>query len=91
MIAASKGGGDMEPILALIAMIAAPGASIGDRLMPMGGPQGVIDKTILPSKIPDCRTEAQIQRALAEKANGLPQSCDPPKARQRPVNQPPRR
>jgi hypothetical protein len=78
----------MEPILALIAMLGAP-ATIGDRLMPMGGPQAVIDKTVLPPKIPDCRTDAQIQRALAEKARGLPQSCDPPKPRQRAVSEPP--
>ena len=79
----------MEPILALFAMVASAGPSIGDRMMPMGGPQAVIDKTVLPAKIPDCRTEAQIQKALAEKANGLLQSCDPPKPRKRAASQTP--
>ena len=43
------------------------------------GPTPVTDLWIIPPKIPDCRNDQQIQQALAEKANGDPQSCDPPK------------
>ena len=36
---------------------------------------------LIPPKVPDCRTDAQIQQALAEKAAGImPQSCDPPRS-----------
>jgi hypothetical protein len=44
------------------------------------GPTPVTDLWIIPPKIPDCKNDQQIQRALAEKANGDPQSCDPPKS-----------
>jgi len=36
---------------------------------------------LIPPKVPDCKTDAQIQQALAEKADGIiPQSCDPPRS-----------
>jgi hypothetical protein len=56
---------------------------VPDRVIfrdPQNGPTPVTDLWIVPPKIPDCRNDEQIQKALAEKANGDPQSCDPPKS-----------
>ena len=54
--------------------------SIRERIQ---APSPVTDLYLIPPKVPDCRTDAEIQQALAQKANGDPQSCDPPKSVQR--------
>lgn len=41
----------------------------------MGNNDPIADMTPLPPKLPSCRGDAEIQRALAEKAQGRPQSC----------------
>ena len=64
-------------------LLAAPTMStVPDRVLVRDptGPTPVTDLWIIPPKIPDCKNDQQIQRALAEKANGDPQSCDPPKS-----------
>ncbi|HEX6661205.1 MAG TPA: hypothetical protein VF067_04985 [Sphingomicrobium sp.] len=55
------------------------GPSIGDHFAHAMEGTDPVHIIMLPPKIPDCRTDAEIQRARAEKANGDPQSCDPPK------------
>ncbi len=61
-----------------------PGAGVGHVVDMRDRTQGVTpvtDKWIIPPKVPDCKTDAQIQQALAEKADGIiPQSCDPPRS-----------
>jgi hypothetical protein len=71
--------------LFLLMLLAAPQmpGSLPDRVIlrdPMQGPMPVTDKVLIPQKIPDCKTDAEIQKALAEKVNGDLQSCDPPKS-----------
>jgi hypothetical protein len=41
----------------------------------MGHSDPIADITPLPPKLPACRGDAEIQEALAQKAQGLPQSC----------------
>jgi|KBSSwiStaDraftv2_1062776.scaffolds.fasta_scaffold3846244_1 hypothetical protein len=77
----------MLQLLMMILLATPVGMGPGDRTMPMGM-SGVTDKTALPPKIPDCRTDDEIKWALAQKANGEPQSCDPPRKRTPPANQP---
>ena len=75
----------MSPIAALL-ILAAPsiGPSIGDHFDHAGGGPDPHYEILVAPKVPDCRTEAQIQKALAEKADGImPQSCDLPKSRLR--------
>ena len=78
----------MMQLLMLLALAAqnTPAPTTGDRVIfrdPIQGPTAVTDKFLIPPKIPDCRTDAQIQQALAQRANGELESCDLPKAYRR--------
>ena len=44
---------------------------------PLQGPTPVTDKWIIPPKIPDCRNSQEEEKALAQRANGELESCDP--------------
>ena len=41
----------------------------------MGNNDPIADLTPLPPKLPVCRSNAEVQKALAEKAKGRPTSC----------------
>ncbi|HWI77349.1 MAG TPA: hypothetical protein VNS53_09755 [Sphingomicrobium sp.] len=68
-------------LLAASGQAAVAGLSIGDHFYghAMGISDGV-DFTLRPAKIQDCRTEEDIQQALAEKDQKLPQHCILPKS-----------
>jgi hypothetical protein len=69
--------------LFVLLLLAAPGPGTGNFMSireRIQAPTPVSDKFLIPPKIPDCRNDQQIQQALAEKANGDPQSCDPPRS-----------
>jgi hypothetical protein len=73
-------------MLMLLAAQQGPGPGSGDRMVireRVQAPTPVTDLFLLPPKIPDCRNDQQIEQALAEKANGDRQSCDPPRSVQR--------
>jgi len=72
-----------EVMLTLIPLLlaAAAGAppTIGDVFYGHAmGHSDAMDYTLRPSKLPACRGEAEVQKALAQKAQGEPQSCLPP-------------
>jgi hypothetical protein len=70
----------MVPFVPLMLLAAAQvGPTIGDHFAHAMEGTDPVYITLLPPKIPDCRTDEQIRRAEAQKANGEPQSCDPPK------------
>jgi hypothetical protein len=59
----------------LLAAAAAP-PTIGDVFYGhAGGHADGVDFTLRPPKLPACRGDVEIQKALAEKAQGQPQSC----------------
>lgn len=76
----------MVPLFAVMLM-AAPGPGPGNIIQireRVVAPTPVTGLFLIPPKIPDCRTDAEIQQSLAEKANGVsPQSCDIPRSVQR--------
>ena len=70
----------MLTLISLFLAAAAGGpatAPIGDVFYghAMGHSDPIADMTPLPPKLPACRSEAEIQKALAEKAQRKPQSC----------------
>ena len=67
--------------LVTLMLFAAPsiGPTIGEHYGHAGGGPDPWNLVILPPKVPNCRTEEEIRKALAEKAQDLPQSCDPPR------------
>ncbi len=64
----------------LMAMMIAPGSgAIGDNRGilrdPVRGPTPVTDKDLHPSRPPDCRTDADVQRAVEQVRNGEMGEC----------------
>lgn len=67
----------MLPILLAVAL-AAPGSSIGTSRMILRDPQEgptPVTKFMIPSRIPDCTTTEQIQRAREEQMKGWDADC----------------
>ena len=60
-------------------LLAGSGQSIGDNRGvlrdPMRGPTPVADKDLRPGRPPDCRTDADVQRAVEQVRNGEPGDC----------------
>ena len=60
-------------------LLAGSGQSIGDNRGvlrdPMRGPTPVTDKDLRPSRPPDCRTDADVQRAVEQVRNGEQGDC----------------
>lgn len=60
-------------------LLAGSGQSIGDNRGilrdPLRGPTAVTDKDLRPGRPPDCRTEAEVQRAVQQVRNGEPGDC----------------
>lgn len=60
-------------------LLAGSGQSIGDNRGvlrdPMRGPTPVTDKDLRPSRPPDCRTDAEVQRAVEQVRNGELGDC----------------
>jgi hypothetical protein len=46
----------------------------------MGHSDPIADITPLPARLPDCKTDEEIRKALAEKDQGRPQSCFVPRS-----------
>lgn len=64
----------------LIALAFAPGSgTIGDNRIilrdPQQGPTPITDKDLRPSRPPDCRSEAEVQRAVEQVRNGEAGEC----------------
>ena len=56
------------------------GPTIGDHFFAhAGGGPDPFEFTIRPAKVPNCRTEEEIRKSLAEKEKGETQSCIVPK------------
>ena len=60
-------------------LLTGSGQSIGDNRGvlrdPLRGPTPVADKDLRPARPPDCRTEADVQRAVEQVRNGEPGDC----------------
>ena len=74
----------MTDILFTMVLLAAaqsgPGPSIGTRIDMRDRAQAVTPVTgyfLLPPKIPDCRTQAQVDEAVRAKQDGYFERCDP--------------
>ncbi len=69
----------MLNLLMLIMLAGAPGQSLGEanNVLPDNarGPTAVTDKDLRPVKLPDCRTDAEVQRTLIQLKNGEPEDC----------------
>lgn len=68
--------------LLMLMLLAAqqPGAGPSERVIlrdPMQGPTPVTDKYLLPPKLKDCRTDAEVQAALDARRYGDQEPCDP--------------
>jgi hypothetical protein len=66
--------------LLMAMMIAAPGSgSIGESRMilrdPQQGPTAVTDKDLRPGRLPYCRSDAEVQRAVEQVRNGETGDC----------------
>ncbi len=65
----------------LIALLLAPvpGGSISDNSLilrdRLEGPTPVTDKDLRPVKLPDCRTDTEVQVALEQIRKGEPEAC----------------
>ncbi|MCL6677892.1 hypothetical protein LZ519_00950 [Sphingomonas sp. RG327] len=63
----------------LMALMLSPADSIGDSRFilrdPLQGATPVTDKDLRPARQPYCRTEADVQRAVAQVRNGEPGDC----------------
>jgi len=74
----------LQLVLAMLVTPPPPATGVGRMLDMRDRTQGTTPVTgmfLIPPKVPDCKTDAQIQQALAEKADGIiPQSCDPPRS-----------
>lgn len=72
----------MFPVIPLIFLAAAPaGQTIGDHFY--GHAMGIsdtVDLTLRPARIPDCRTDEEVRKALADKELNIPQSCLVPRS-----------
>ena len=66
-------------LLMTLMLMMQPGPGVGERTNPdrFRGVTPVTDKFILPPKIPDCRTQEEDDRALADKRAGDWEKCDP--------------
>ena len=70
----------MLQLLSLIMLIQTPGPSPSQRFLlhdRIQGPTPVSDKYLLPPKLKDCRTDAEIQAALDARRFGDQEPCDP--------------
>jgi len=69
----------MHLLTALLLVQGPGGGSIGENRFilrdPVQGPMQVTDKDLRPMKAPDCRTEEETQRAVAQVKNGEPGEC----------------
>ena len=71
----------MLTLVPLILVAMQVGPTIGDRFFGhAGGVAEPVDITLRPAKVPTCRTEDEIRKALAEAARDNPQSCLVPKS-----------
>ena len=68
-------------VLLLMAMMLGPpmNGSIGENRMilrdPQAGPTPVIDKFLIPSRVPDCADRYQAQRAAEQRIRGFEPEC----------------
>ncbi len=70
----------MLQLLTLIMLVQTPGPSAAEKFLQrdrMQGPTPVTDKFLLPPKLKDCRTEADVRAALDARRFGDQEPCDP--------------
>ena len=70
----------MLQLLTLLLLIQAPGTGTSQRLLQrdrLQGPTPVTGMFLLPPKIKDCRTDAEIRAALDARRFGDQEPCDP--------------
>jgi len=68
----------MHPVLLLLLALQPVGSSQPERnivLRETKGPTPVTDKDLRPVKAPDCRDEAEVQKALEQISHGEPGDC----------------
>jgi len=68
----------LQLLMLLLAAGPLQGGTIGEmnlKVREMPSPTPVTDKDLRPQKAPDCRTEAETQRAVAQVRNGEPGEC----------------
>jgi hypothetical protein len=69
----------MLQLLALIALLQTPGGGTAERFLERDrtqGPTPVTGMFLIPPKIPDCRTQAEVDAALEAKRRGDFEKCD---------------
>jgi len=70
----------MLQLMMLMLLVQTPGSGTADRLLQndrLQGPTPVSDKFLLPPKLQDCRTEADVRVALDARRYGDQEPCDP--------------
>lgn len=70
----------MLQILALLLLAQMPGSGPSHRVIlrdPLQGPTPVNDKFVIPPKLHDCRTDAEVRAALEARRYGDQEPCDP--------------
>ena len=70
----------MLQLLLLVLAAVPPGAGMPDRVIlrdPQNGPTPVTNLYLIPPKLHDCRTDAEVQAALEKRRYGEQEPCDP--------------
>jgi hypothetical protein len=71
----------MFTLIPLLFLAAPAGQTIGDHFYGhAGGIRDMADLTLRPARAPDCRTQEEIRKALAEQEQGRPGSCLVPRS-----------